>query len=71
MTLVFISFKNSSWGFKEPGTECAARSPDPATAGTPIPGKKESPQPNKPFIGRVGKGKSPCPALIAGPYDPL
>lgn len=48
-------------------TELAARMPDPATAGTPIPGKQESPQSNRPSIGVLGNGNEPSPALIAGP----
>ena len=45
--------------------------PDPATAGTPIPGKHESPHRSKPFTGVTGNGNDPSPAFIAGPYEPL
>ncbi len=51
-------------------TELAASRPEPATAGTPIPGKQESPQTSKFFMGVPGNGNDPSPALIAGPYEP-
>ena len=57
-----------NWGFIESkDTELAASKPDPATAGTPIPGKQESPHNSKLFIGVPGNGKDPSPALMAGP----
>jgi hypothetical protein len=48
-------------------TEFAANIPEPATAGTPIPGNALSPQINNPFTGVTGKGKEASPARIAGP----
>lgn len=48
-------------------TEFAAKNPEPATAGTPIPGKQLSPHNNNPFTGVPGKGNDPSPARIAGP----
>ncbi len=47
--------------------ELAAIIPDPATAGTPIPGKHESPHSKNPLTGVVGKGNDPSLAYIAGP----
>jgi len=48
-------------------TELAANIPDPATAGTPIPGKVLSPQTSNPFTGVPENGKEASPARIAGP----
>jgi hypothetical protein len=48
-------------------TEFAASMPEPATAGTPIPGKVLSPQTNSCFTGVPGNGKLDSPARIAGP----
>jgi hypothetical protein len=42
-----------------------------ATAGTPIPGKVESPQQNSWGIGVACPGKVASPAFMAGPYVPL
>ena len=52
-------------------TELAVKRPEPETAGTPMPGKHESPQTSKPLTGVPGKGKDPSPASMAGPYDPM
>lgn len=49
----------------------ATMAPLAATAGTPIPGKVESPQQNNCGIGVEWPGNVPCPALMAGPYVPL
>mmetsp|Transcript_7279 Transcript_7279/g.11464 ORF Transcript_7279/g.11464 Transcript_7279/m.11464 type:complete len:188 (-) Transcript_7279:1203-1766(-) len=43
-------------------TEFAAIKPEPATAGTPMPGKHESPHSSKFFTGVFGNGKDASPA---------
>lgn len=48
----------------------ATMAPLAATAGTPMPGKVESPQQNSCRIGVEWPGKVPFPAFIAGPYVP-
>ena len=48
----------------------AAIIPLAATAGRPMPGNVESPQHSSPGSGVPGPGKTPTPALIAGPYEP-
>jgi len=56
----------------ETGTsEFATIAPLAATAGTPIPGKVESPQHKSCGMGVEWPGKVPLPASIAGPYVPL
>mmetsp|Transcript_42581 Transcript_42581/g.129209 ORF Transcript_42581/g.129209 Transcript_42581/m.129209 type:complete len:99 (+) Transcript_42581:193-489(+) len=64
-----VSFSSSSsCGFRlSKETELAAKMPEPATAGMPIPGKQESPHTKRPLTGVSGKGKDPSSALIAGP----
>jgi hypothetical protein len=47
--------------------EFAAIIPDPATAGTPIPGNVESPQTSSPLTGGPANGKEESPARMAGP----
>jgi hypothetical protein len=60
--------KSFSCGFKlSKLTEFAVKNPEPAAAGTPIPGKQLSPQTNRPLTGVDGKGKDCSPAIIAGP----
>lgn len=48
----------------------ATMAPLAATAGTPIPGKVESPQQKSCGMGVACPGKVPFPAFIAGPYVP-
>ena len=48
-------------------TEFAVMKPEPATAGTPIPGKQLSPHTRRPFTGVDGNGKEASPARTAGP----
>mmetsp|Transcript_24105 Transcript_24105/g.33683 ORF Transcript_24105/g.33683 Transcript_24105/m.33683 type:complete len:123 (-) Transcript_24105:240-608(-) len=69
---VFRVSSNSNWGLTDDrSTELAANIPDPATAGTPIPGKQLSPQSSKPLMGVPGKGNgASVPATMAGPYEP-
>ena len=63
-----IDLSMASWGpILSKLTELAARKPEPATAGTPIPGKQLSPHTSKFFNGVLGKGNEPSPALMAGP----
>jgi hypothetical protein len=47
--------------------ELAQLAPLAATAGKPMPGKRESPQQYRPDTGVVGPGNRPLPALMAGP----
>ena len=44
--------------------------PEPATAGTPIPGKVESPQRRRPSMAEFAVGQDWLPASIPGPYVP-
>lgn len=48
----------------------AAMNPDPATAGTPMPGNVESPQRRSPGISVLAVGQACFPASMPGPYVP-
>lgn len=68
---ILYNFFNISRCFQTDTVDDAALAPLTATAGTPIPGKTESPQHSNPGISVLGYGNFALPASSAGPYVPL